>query len=186
MNQVVGFMIAKGASRRLERKNSLLFCGRPLFEWNLEKLLKLGIPVHFDSDDEALLERAKVMGAFIHKRPEKLCGHNVPSVPIFQDIVKGLSEKPKTILNLQANSPNCSQSVLMQCLAVARYVPFSELLTVYPDRRNNGSVWAFSFDRLMNYGDPYVHLPDVLIVDDSIDIHTIDDFENAQRLFCKN
>jgi CMP-N-acetylneuraminic acid synthetase len=186
MNQVVGFMIAKGASRRLKGKNSLLFCGRPLFEWNLEKLLKLGIPVHFDSDDEALLERARTMGAFVRNRPEELCGHDVPSVPILQDMLKGLSEKPKAILNLQANSPNCSQIVLEQCLAVARHVPFSELLTVYSDRRNNGSVWGFSFDRLMNYGDPYVHLLDVLIVDDSIDIHTIDDFKRAQQLFNKS
>jgi CMP-N-acetylneuraminic acid synthetase len=185
MNQVVGFMIAKGASHRLEGKNSLLFCGRPLFEWNLEKFLNLGIPIHFDSDDETMLERARAMGAFIRRRPEELCGHDVPSVPIFQDMVKGLSEKPKAILNLQANSPNCSQIVLEQCLAVARYVPFSELLTVYPDRRNNGSVWGFSFERLMNYGDPYVQIVDVLIVDDSIDIHTIDDFKEAQRLFCK-
>jgi len=186
MNQVVGFMIAKGSSRRLAGKNSLLFCGRPLFEWNLEKFLKLSIPIYFDSDDEVLLERARDMGAFVRKRPEELCGLNVPSVPIFQDILKGLSEKPKAILNFQANSPNCSKNVLEQCLAVARNVPFSELLTVYPDRRNNGSVWGFSFDRLINYGDPYVHCLDVLIVDDSIDIHTIDDFNEAQSLFCKS
>jgi len=114
-----------------------------------------------------------------------LCGHDVPSVPIFQDMAKGLSEKPKAILNLQANSPNCSQRVIEQCLAVARNVPFNELLTVYPDRRNNGSVWGFSYDRLMNYGDPYVQRSDVLIVDDSVDIHTIDDFKKAERLFCK-
>lgn len=183
MNQVVGFMIAKGSSVRLEGKNSLLFCGRPLFEWNLEKLLKLDIPVYFDSDDVTLLARAKNMGAFVHKRPQNLCGHDVPSVSIFQELVKGLSEKPKAILNLQANSPNCSKNILEQCLAIARHVPFRELLTVYPDRSNNGSVWGFSIDRLMQYRDPYVHLPDVLIVDDSIDIHTIEDFENAQRLF---
>jgi CMP-N-acetylneuraminic acid synthetase len=185
MNQVVGLMIAKGSSRRLDGKNSLLFCGRPMFEWNLEKLLKLDIPVHFDSDDAALLQRAGAMGALVHERLEKLRGHDVPSVPIFQDIVMGISEKPQAILNLQANSPNCGQSILEQCLAVAQFVPFNELLTVYPDRRNNGSVWGFSYDRLINYGDPYVHLPDILIVDDSTDIHTIADFKNAQNLFCK-
>ncbi len=185
MKQVVGIMIAKGSSRRLERKNSLLFCGRPLFEWNLGKLLNLDIPIHFDSDDDTMLERAQAMGAVVHKRPKRLCGHDVPSVPIFQDIVNGLSRKPKAILNLQANSPNCSQIVLKQCLAVARHVPFNELLTVFPDRRNNGSIWGFSFERLVNYGNPYVHIPDVLIVDDSIDVHTIDDFKEAERLFCK-
>jgi CMP-N-acetylneuraminic acid synthetase len=186
MNQVVGFMIAKGSSRRLNGKNSLLLCGRPMFEWNLEKLLKLDIPVHFDSDDAVLLQRAGAMGALVHLRPEKLRGHDVPSVPIFQEMVTGISEKPKAILNLQANSPNCSQSTLERCLAVARYVPFTELLTVYPDGRNNGSVWGFSLERLMNYGDPYVHFPDILLVDASIDIHTIEDFNEAQRLFCKS
>lgn len=183
MNYVVGFMIAKGESRRLSRKNSMLFCGRPLFEWNLERLLKLEIPVYFDSDDDIMLELAKTLGANIRKRPDMLCGHDVPSVPIFQNMARGLPEKPKAILNLQANSPNCGQAVLEQCLAVARHVPFNELLTVYRDRRNNGSVWGFSFDRLMNYGDPYVHSPDVLIADDSIDIHTMADFQEAQSRF---
>lgn len=183
MSHVVGFMIAKGESRRLSRKNSILFCGKPLFEWNLEKLLRLKIPVYFDSDDDTMLQRAKVLGANVRKRPEPLCGHDVPSVPIFQDMAKELPNKPKAILNLQANSPNCGEAVLQQCLAVARHVPFNELLTVYRDRSNNGSIWGFSFARLMNYGDPYVHTPDILIVDDSIDIHTMADFQEAQRRF---
>jgi CMP-N-acetylneuraminic acid synthetase len=186
MNRVVAIMIAKGSSRRLNGKNSLLFCGRPMFEWNLEKLLKLDIPVYFDSDDAALLQSARAMGALMHERPAQLRGHDVPSVPIFQDMIMAISDKPEAILNLQANSPNCSQRILEQCLAVARFVPFKELLTVYPDGRNNGSVWGFSLDRLMNYGDPYVHFPDILLVDDSIDIHTIEDFNEAQRLFCKS
>jgi CMP-N-acetylneuraminic acid synthetase len=186
VDHVVGFMIAKGESRRLNRKNSLLFCGRSLFEWNLEKLLKLEIPVYFDSDDDIMIERAQALGANARKRPELFCGHDVPSVPIFQDMAKGLSQKPKAILNLQANSPNCKQTVLEQCLAVARHVPFNELLTVYQDRRNNGSIWGFSLDRLMNYGDPYEHTPDVLIVDDSIDIHTLADFQEAQSRFASS
>jgi CMP-N-acetylneuraminic acid synthetase len=183
MRTVIGIMIAKGASRRLEKKNSVIFCGRPLFEWNLEKLLKIGLPVHFDSDDEDMLGRARIMGAIARRRPDQLCGHDVPSVPIFQDIVNGLSEKPEAILNVQANSPNCSLGVLEKCLAVARHVPFQELLTVYPDRCINGSIWGFSLERLFSYGDPYVHNPDVLIVDESIDIHTAEDMEKARNLF---
>ncbi len=183
MKTVAAFMIAKGESLRLPGKNARAFHGRPLFEWNLQKLLHLGVPVCFDSDDEALLQRAAALGASTHRRAPGLCGHAVPSVPIFQDMVRGLAEAPDAILNLQANSPTCAPAVLEQSLAIARHVAFGELLTVYPDRRNNGSVWCFSYERLMNYGDPYTHRPDILIVDDSLDIHTIDDFHEAEKRF---
>ena len=33
--------------------------------------------------------------------------------------------------------------------------------------------------RIENYGDYYVHAPDALVLDDSIDIHTIDEFKKS-------
>lgn len=182
MTHVLGIMIAKGASLRLPGKNTREFFGRPLYEWNLEKLLRQGIPVMFDSDDEGMLKRATVLGAVPHLRSKSLCGHDVPSVPLFQSIVNDAATVPGAILNLQANSPNCSELLVSRAVALCRHVAFAELLTVFPDRSNNGSLWGFSYERLMNYGDPYVHKPDVLLVDDAVDIHTEADLEAARQM----
>ena len=180
MRDCVGIMIAKGASLRLPGKNNRDFFGKPLYVWNLEKLLQLGIPVYFDSDSEEMLQVAENLGAHPHLRPEELRGHQVPSVPLFQRILADLELQPGAIMNLQANSPTCSLETLQSCLNALRHTTCTELLTVYEDRTNNGSVWGFSYDRLMNYGDPRVHKPDLLILDPSVDVHTEDELEAAR------
>ncbi len=185
MRKVIGVMIAKGASLRLPSKNRRSFHGRPLFHWNLAKLVHL-LPgaVYFDSDTPDMLEEAKALGAIPLRRPEHLCGHEVPSVPLFQNIVQQLPFEPGAVVNVQANSPSCTTAVIRNAIEVMRHTTCTELLTVYADGRvNNGSVWAFSHDRLMNYGDPRVHHPDVLLTDPSTDVHTADDYAQAEREF---
>ena len=57
-----------------------------------------------------------------------------------------------------------------------------ELLTIYPSLKINGSLWGFSKNKLLNYGDPYVHEPDVLLTDESIDVHTIEEYNIAHSI----
>lgn len=185
MRTVVGMMIAKGESRRLPNKNRRLFHGRPMYLWNLEKLLHL-IPgcVYFESDHAEMLEDAAALGAHPIERPVVLRGHDVPSVPIFQNIARNIADKPGALLHMQANSPSCSLSILHKAVDIMRHTSCDELLTVFPATHAiNSSLWAFSYERLMNYGDPYVHHADVLLVDPATDIHTQADMEEAARAF---
>jgi CMP-N-acetylneuraminic acid synthetase len=185
MRDVIGVMIAKGESLRLAKKNTRLFHGRPMFLWNLEKLVHL-LPgaVYFDSDDADMLARAADAGAYPIERPAALRGHTVPSVLLFQHIVRTLPEPPGAVVNVQANSPSCRVETIRNAIHVMRHTTCDELLTIFPDGRgNNGSVWGFSIERLMNYGDPYVHEIDVMITDTATDVHTESDFEQAATEF---
>ncbi len=183
MKKVAGIMIAKGESTRLHKKNQRIFCNRPLYEWNLEKLLNIGIDVYFESDNEHMLEKAKEMGAHTILRPPELRGHNVPSVPLFQNIVANMSYTPDAVINIQANSPNTSKELLFRAVKILQTIDCTEILTFYPDLRINGSLWGFSYNGLMNYQDPYVHNPDILLLDNAIDIHLETEFEEAEELF---
>ena len=185
MRNTVGFMIAKGESLRLPGKNTRAFHGRPMFLWNLEKLVRL-LPgaVYFDSDDADMRSLAAEAGAHAIERPADLCGHDVPSVLLFQHMVRMLPELPDAVVNVQANSPSCRIETIQKAVSIMRHTTCDELLTVFPDGRgNNGSVWGFSIERLMNYEDPYVHDFDVMITDTATDVHTELDLERASDEF---
>ena len=172
---VLGVMIAKRESTRLPGKNLLEINGHPMFIWNLKKLLNVFETVVFDSDCQEMLDMACSIGATAHKRKVTLEGNDVPSVPIFKSIIE---DEPgfQALINLQANSPGTPEEVIKQCAHIIALESIHEVLTFYSSRDINGSVWGFSKERLNNYGDYYVHYPDALVMDDSIDIHTKDDF----------
>jgi len=182
MTECVGLMIAKSESTRLPGKNTLDFMGAPLFEWNLNKILSTGIKVYFDSDSEELLTKAEKLGAIPHLRPNHLLGHDIPSVPIFQQLYKDFSLDTVPLLNIQANSPNVPIELIEKSIYILNNLNFDELLTIYPNLKINGSLWGFSSNRLLNYGDPYVHKPDVLLTDESIDVHIVQEYNLAYSI----
>jgi len=182
MTKCVGLMIAKKESTRLPGKNTLEFMGAPLFEWNLNKILSTGIKVYFDSDSEELLTKAEKLGAIPHTRPAHLLGNDIPSVPIFQQLYKDFSLYTVPLLNIQANSPNVPIELIEKSIYILNNLNFDELLTIYPNLKINGSLWGFSSNRLLNYGDSYVHKPDVLLTDESIDVHIIQEYNLAYSI----
>lgn len=174
-------MIAKEESQRLPGKNFRQFKGAPLFEHNLRKLLRLFGSVIFDSDSEHLLEAARNLGATPHLRSTEVRGNDIPSVEVFQGIVSSYPEY-LYFLNVQANSPGIADEVIARCAQSLRLPDVAEVLTCYPSGQINGSAWGLTRGRIRNYGNPYLHLPDILIVDSSIDIHTQKDFEKAEAV----
>lgn len=174
-------MIAKEESERLPGKNFRQFKGAPLFEHNLRKLLRLFGSVIFDSDSEHLLEAAKKLGATPHLRSAEVRGNDIPSVEVLQGIV---SSYPECLyfLNVQANSPGITDEIIIRCAQTLSLPDVAEVLTCYPNGQINGSAWGLTRGRIRNYGNPYLHLPDILIIDASIDIHTQKDFEKAEAV----
>ena len=177
-NSVVGVMIAKRDSTRLPQKNRLDFNGKPLFEWNLKKMLNVFPRVVFDSDCPEMLSAAKNLGAERHERQKRLLGHDIPSLPIFESIIDDIGNI-QNIINVQANSPNVSENLMKIAAKIIQYGDINELLTMYTDLTINGSLWGLSQYRIKNYGDYYVHHPDILLLDNSVDIHTRKEFEEA-------
>ena len=86
MRKILPIMIVKGHSCRLKGKNIKPYQGKPLFQWNLERLLNLFGGVVVDSDSDTILDMSSSIGAKIHKRDKLLLGDETPSVPIFQSI----------------------------------------------------------------------------------------------------
>ncbi len=175
---ILGVMIAKKESTRLPGKNTKEFNGIPMFLWNLRKLLDVFETVVFDSDCPIMCDSASKIGAIPHLRNMELRGNDIPSVPLFKSIIDEFPQY-NYLVNVQANSPNASLEVIRNCGAIIELSGMNEVLTAYSSREINGSVWGFSRMRLENYGNYYVHSPDALVLDDSIDIHTEGEFKKA-------
>lgn len=175
----VGLIIAKRDSKRLPNKNFRDFCGKPMFLWNLRKMLKIFNKVYVSSDYDFILEESEKMGAIPIKRPKNLCG-DVPSVTVFQHALNFM-DNPDIVISVQANSPTMKESLIKTAKELMENYSFNELATLLPDLKPYYSVWAIRASRLKNYGNPYNRNPEIFLIDDSVDIHTKKDFEEAKK-----
>lgn len=171
-----GLIIAKSHSKRLKGKNMLPFNGKPMFLWNVERAVRIFEKTYVSSDSNEILLMAKKAGAIPIQRPKYLCG-DTPNIPVYMHAQEKM--RADIIIALQANSPTLEDVLIEQAKELMERYGFSELMTYHPDYTLYGSIWALTDERLKNYGDPYKPKPEVLLVDESIDIHTKKDFDNC-------
>ena len=173
--KIVGLILAKKDSSRLYAKNWRNFLGKPMFVWNLEKALYLFDEVYVSSDFEPVLKKAQSLGAIGIKRPKELCGE-APNITVYKHAQKTM--KADVIVAIQANSPTLEVSIIEQVIGLMKNGK-QEVKTCHMDKEDYGSVWALTKERLRNYPDPYNAKPDYWVVDDSVDIHTISELQEA-------
>ena len=182
MKKIVLLTIAKGNSKRLKNKNKLEYRGKPMFLWNLEKGISLTKDYYFNSDDEEMIDSAKKLGLKILKRERNLLGPETPSRLIFKSCFKKIPKNIDGILHVQANSPNLEKKLIERALKMMQLDGIEEILSCDKNYHQYGSVWGITRKRIKQYNmnkrihDRKVIKPDCLLVDDSIDIHNIKDF----------
>jgi CMP-N-acetylneuraminic acid synthetase len=189
MAKLVGLMLVKESSRRLFGKNTKDFKGKPMFLWNLEKCLTVFDEVYVSSDSYSILQLAVMNGAKGIHRDKALCG-DTPDIPVFQHAIKNMDEDVGGIVAVHANNPTIERNLIAmvkKCLDMG--VP--EVMTCHPMSKSKdykkqsnhvyGSVRGMLRDRLENYGDPYHPNPEMLIVDNSLEIETLRDYNKLVK-----
>lgn len=149
-----------------------------MWEVNAEKCLKLFERTYISSDDIELLHRAWELGAIPIERGEELCG-DCPNIPVYQHALERMGDAD-SVVAVQANSPTVAPQ-LIEIVKGMMEMGVPEVMTLHPDMSIYGSVWAIGADRLRKYGDLYKPLPWGFLIDNSIDIHTQEDYEAAIR-----
>jgi N-acylneuraminate cytidylyltransferase len=188
MNKSVGLILAKSDSRRLEGKNLKEFHGKPMFMWNVEKCIKIFDKTFVSSNDQEILNIARMAGAEPIWRDEDLCG-DTPNIPVYQHALKEMGDID-SIVAVQACSPTVSSDIINKVKTLMAQ-GFSEVMTCHPvdkgltyhDRKYPlyGSVWGISKWLLEHYQDPFDPHPEALIVDPSVDIHNYQDYIKALK-----
>jgi CMP-N-acetylneuraminic acid synthetase len=188
MANLVALVLAKGESKRLRGKNTKDFHGEPMFLVNVKKCLRIFDEVYVSSDDNEILNLARMAGARPIWRDEELCGET-PNITVYKHATREMGDVDG-IVAVQACSPTVAPHVILKVKQLLE-LGVNEVMTSHPVEKNNsyhartyplyGSVWGLSKWKLENYGDPYDPEPEVLVVDNSVDIHTYDDYQKALR-----
>lgn len=184
--KLVGLILAKGQSKRLPGKNKKDFKGEPMFLINVKKCRRVFGEVYVSSDDEEILNLARSAGAITIRRGEEL-GGETPDIPVYQHAVNCMPDIDG-IVAVHANNPTIDINTIIAVKKILETgVP--EVMTCHTvtDANNYhnqsakiyGSVRGMTVERLYNYGDPYKPRPEVMVVDTSIEIETIEDYNKA-------
>lgn len=174
----MGLILAKEQSSRLTNKNTLDFHGQPMFLVNVKKCLKIFPWTYVSSDSMEILKQAKKAGAIPILRSKDLCG-DTPNIPVYQHAFKYMN--CDGIVAVQANSPTIKSSVIEEVKRLMEEGK-QEVMTCHKDQTLYGSVWGIAKHKLQDYGNPYKPIPDALVVDISVDIHTLSEYNEALRL----
>ena len=173
--KVIGSIIARQGSKRLPYKNLLPFGKTTMLELGVQKLKQSHYvdEIVVSTESELIARTVLGLGVKILQRPKELALDNVPSIPVFQHILKNF---PGDIhVNLNINFALCQPEVIDRAVEIA--VKNGEALS------KPYAVWAQTQERLFNYGD-FWKLPETF--DDpragEIDIHTEENWLAALRI----
>ena len=169
----VGLIIAKKDSQRLINKNWRDYNGKPMFQWNLEKCLRIFDKVYVSSDYNLILDISKELGAIPIKRPPELL--DTPNIPVYQHAMKQMKDVD-IIVAVQVNSPDIDEKLINDVKYLMEY-GFYEIMTCHQNRKIYGSIWALNTKLLKKYpmNRYYFPQPELLLVDKSKDIHFKED-----------
>lgn len=173
--KVVGSIIARLGSKRLSYKNLLPIAGLPMIGLGIEKLKKSKTVTQIvvSTESELIARIAHDFGVTLLRRPASLAEDNVPSIPVFQHILKNF---PADIhVNLNINFALCQPELIDRAVELA-LVHGEALSKPY-------AVWAQTAEHLFNCKD-FWKLPEPF--EDpragTIDIHTEADWLESLRV----
>lgn len=177
---VVGLMLVKRHSSRLPNKNILPIKGKPMWQINAEKMLKIFDKVYISTDDYDIFKQAWMMGCESIQRPKELCG-DTPNIPVYKHALEKMGAIG-AIVAVQANSPTIDPKIIEEAKNLIKD-GCQEVMTIDEIGNIYGSVWGLSVDKLKDYGDPYKPLPEVTILDKSIDIHCKEEYDMVVKQY---
>ncbi len=175
MKKSVALILAKSKSNRLPNKNVLPFHGKPMFVENLEKCLDIFDEVYVSTDSEEIAQITLDYSGKVIMRDGSLCGET-PNIDVYNHALNFFNAD--YIVAVQANSPTVDKEKIV---LVKRIMDFGveEVKTCHEDKKDYGSIWAITTDKIKNYPDPYNAKPEVWVVDNCLDVHTLEDYNKV-------
>jgi len=109
INKTIAIILARGGSRGLHKKNLIMLLGKPLIGWSISTALESNSisEVYVSSDDDEILDTAKLYGAKPIKRPSKLSDDQASSESGWLHALAKIPDgfNSKAFFALQATSP---------------------------------------------------------------------------------
>ncbi len=120
----LGFIPARGGSKRIPGKNIRRLCGRPLIQYTIDAALKSGCldRIVVSTDDDGIAEVAKAGGAEVpFLRPDSLCTDQSPTIDSITHCIRLLEKEaylPDAVVVLQPTSPLRSHDDISKAIEI--------------------------------------------------------------------
>ena len=175
---IIAIIPARGGSKRLKNKNSLIVNGKPMIAWTIKSALnsKFINEVYVSSEDKKILKIAKKYNAKIIERPNNLAMDNVPKIEAIKHAVNKINKNKQIdiVVSLQANSPNLKPSEIDFCISDLINKNKREVLSVDKNLNQNGAIRVMK--KFILY-DNNLSTHFSCRVNNAIDIHTKNDLK---------
>lgn len=130
----VAIIPARGASKRIPRKNIRSFNGRPMITWSIRAALESECfeRIVVSTDDPEIAKVAESCGAEVpFVRPGNLSDDHTPTIPVIRHAIDQLETEgaqPEYVCCLYATAPFVTAELLQQGLADLRAHPSTEFV----------------------------------------------------------
>lgn len=147
-NKTIAIIPARGGSKRLPFKNTLLLGKYPLLVHSIlfaQDNSEIIDEIYVSTDDEKIKKIALQYGAKVIDRPENLSGDLEPTVSALKHVLESIETKVQNVVLLQATNPLRPRDLLKQAFEVYQKGNHDSLFTVSRNHQKLGKIHDNTF-----------------------------------------
>jgi N-acylneuraminate cytidylyltransferase len=145
----IAIIPARGGSKRLPNKNTLLLDGIPLIAHSImyaQKNINIIDAIFVSTDDEKIKEIALQFGAKVIDRPVELAGDSEPTVSALKHCLEVINDKEiENVILLQPTNPLRPESLVLQAFETYQKNNCDSLFTVTENHQKLGKIVSNKF-----------------------------------------
>ncbi|MEQ3689930.1 MAG: acylneuraminate cytidylyltransferase family protein [Flavobacterium sp.] len=147
MSKTIAIIPARGGSKRLPGKNSMLLGGIPLIAHSILYAQKKSFidNVYVSTDDELIKKTALEYGAIVVDRPKELSGDLEPTVSALKHVLESIEEEVENVILLQVTNPLRPENILEEAFSIFQDKKCDSLFTVSRDEHKLGKIQNNTF-----------------------------------------
>lgn len=132
---------ARGGSKRLPNKNTMLFGGMPLIVHSINYAKENHIDRIVISTDDASIKRIALQyGAEVMDRPQTLATDNSPTIDTLKHVMENVIENYEYVVVLQPTNPLRPKNLLQDSLKRMKEGDYDSLMTVTKNEQKFGKI----------------------------------------------
>lgn len=141
--KTIAIIPARGGSKRLPNKNSLLLGNYPLLVHSIlfaQSNSKIIDEIYVSTDDEKIKEIGLQYGAKIIDRPNEISGDLEPTITALKHVLQSINEEVENIILLQPTNPLRPENLLKECFEKFQEMQSDSLFTVSQNQHKLGKI----------------------------------------------
>jgi N-acylneuraminate cytidylyltransferase len=139
--KTIAIIPARGGSKRLPNKNTMLLGGLPLISHSINFAKENHIDkIVVSTDDAFIKEIALQYGAEVLDRPMALASDTSPTIDTMKLVMENVAEHYDYVVVLQPTNPLRPKNLLKEALAIMKKGNFDSLMTVSRNEQKFGKI----------------------------------------------